>query len=58
MMKLSFPYFCSNVVAATDSTLLALAGIGLHNKKVQLVDSGSNILFVYFNNKISLKPRT
>lgn len=27
-------WFCSNVVAATDLTLLALAGIGLRQKKV------------------------
>lgn len=27
-------WLCSNVVAATDVTLLALAGFGLHHKKV------------------------
>lgn len=27
-------YICSNVVAATDVTVLAMAGIGLHEGKV------------------------
>lgn len=30
------PKLCSNVVAATDLTLLSLAGIGLHHEKARI----------------------